>query len=648
MQGAAGPWADLAGQFIKGDRVYDLDVCYSDFPGPVRTIAVEQDGEIIFEENILSRRSASNESTGCDELSTTINSSLLAEGVHTYRILAWGTGDGGGGESEPWTVTIDRTAPTAPHDFLADFVEESGEGDIDWLTEDPALGDGSPGSGVASHEYLYQRPGASAVTGVAGEPGVRFPNAFIGELVHVEVTPVDGVGNRGPTTTINIAVASVGDCQVDPLAIDSITAALHVADTDAPVDAFTFDTPQTAAQVEAALPAGTSVVSMLERDPGTQVDSQTSAISPIATMSFRESMDFWNAIVSEDTDDFEDYLLSARATANATDQAVIDEQLDSLDERRLAIQTYGDVPIRAFAIPHDPAAAMSITNHFAGQLQLARTTTVAGETGEGCPAVDESGARGTEGDSEAELESELGPAGREALAEGDDGKVETNVRAGSYSPYRVRVATYDRVYRPDDGEDRQFHKVVAAWRFGASSNRYYWWRGYRRNDIRRGVEVQVETDLEDQGHGFGAPPWGFLPADDDGPDQAGIPAVWTASYSCAYPDDYLNDDVHHGYSLTVGMGCRPRANRFRYRWAHIVTALDANDTVRASVQPVHYGRDDDPTPVPGLSELEYCDANRGKLGSCFFGDHGVATVFFSRRSDGGTNLRTPGQALFER
>jgi hypothetical protein len=59
-----------------------------------------------------------------------------------------------------------------------------------------------------------------------------------------------------------------------------------------------------------------------------------------------------------------------------------------------------------------------------------------------------------------------------AVASSGDAGIEKNVRKGSYSPPHIRVATYDRVFRSQNGDtERQFHKVVAAWRWTASSNR---------------------------------------------------------------------------------------------------------------------------------------------------------------------------------
>lgn len=211
----------------------------------------------------------------------TFDAAGLPEDADTFRQA---TTDYAGNvkRSADWIVKVDRTPPEDPSAFLGDFDEETGEGDVDWLAQDPILADGTPGSGIVTYEYRYSRPGQQlSVVHTSSEPGFRFPSAVVGELVHVEVTAGDAVGNRSATVAADIAIGSAGDCQVDPDAVDSIDASLHVADSGQPVDAFTFDDPKTPAQVRAALPAGTQVVSMLERQPGTDVDTQTSAIALI-------------------------------------------------------------------------------------------------------------------------------------------------------------------------------------------------------------------------------------------------------------------------------------------------------------------------------------------------------------------------------
>jgi hypothetical protein len=197
--------------------------------------------------------------------------------------------------------------------------------------------------------------------------------------------------------------------------------------------------------------------------------------------------------------------------------------------------------------------------------------------------------------------------------------IEEERSQGQLQPPCIRVATYDRVFRSHNGDaERQFHKVVAAWRWTASSNRYSWWRNGRQDDRRRGAEVRVEA------------------GDPDRP-----PAT------CARIPTTSRTTVHHKYSLMVGMGCRPRANRFRYRWAHIITNEAANDGLQPSVSPGHY-KDGHNTASPTESEIQYCHDQDDKPGSCLLADHGVAVKIYNKTTDGGTMLQRPGQALFER
>lgn len=201
--GAADEWADLADQYVKGDQTYDLELCYPDFPSPVRTVYLTQDGEIIAEENILTMRSSSASSCGAS-LWTTINSSLLTEGAHTYQVTAAGvSGQGGGGDGDPWKVYIDRTAPGAPAQITATFDTVTNEIDVSWVAAtDPPLADGSPGSGVDAYSYRYRR-GSGAWSAWAGTQIGSFTlsGGFAGETIEVDVKATDTAGNTGTVLT---------------------------------------------------------------------------------------------------------------------------------------------------------------------------------------------------------------------------------------------------------------------------------------------------------------------------------------------------------------------------------------------------------------------------------------------------------------
>ena len=281
----SGEWYDLRGGYVKGTGTHSVTLSGADAGAGVKKLALERigGGEVASSTLPCDPRNALSP-TACPHSATravTFDAAGLPEDADTFRQA---TTDYAGNvkRSADWIVKVDRTPPEDPSAFLGDFDEETGEGDVDWLAQDPILADGTPGSGIVTYEYRYSRPGQQlSVVHTSSEPGFRFPSAVVGELVHVEVTAGDAVGNRSATVAADIAIGSAGDCQVDPDAVDSIDASLHVADSGQPVDAFTFDDPKTPAQVRAALPAGTQVVSMLERQPGTDVDTQTSAIALI-------------------------------------------------------------------------------------------------------------------------------------------------------------------------------------------------------------------------------------------------------------------------------------------------------------------------------------------------------------------------------
>lgn len=539
----------------------------------------------------------------------------------------------------------DQIGPTAPTDFTADFDPDDQSGVVDWTAgQDSTAPNGSPESGVVSNQYRFRR-GTGAYTNWQttpdGGPGFTFPGAVLGEQIAVEARSVDGAGNVGAVGSANLVVGSLPDCLSDAFTDDTLNASRHLADSSqaTELDSFVFTTPQTAAHVRDALPAGAKVVSVIERSELGSGNVHTSALTLPPTYTFDESIAVWNDFMLRDIGDAEVDLRNARGSANDADRAEIDRALDGLTARNALYGQSSGVPIKSFAVGHSVEVSQQIVQAFAGQLQSADTTVRTASDPEGCPAA----ARRT-----PSRTSDGKPIARAALD--SKGPAETNVRSGSYSPPRVRVGSNDRtvLYNTSQNKRLNYFKVSAAWRFSSSANRLYWFRGPRRNDEPRGVEVQVEMDQGDGGGSFGRPPWGFLPPPKNSVNFEGIPGIWAANYGCAYADDYLNDNIYSRYGLTVGMACRPRSNRYRYRWAHIVLPLDRNDALRTSVQPVHFAQPNHSIRVPSRTERGYCEQNRFKRGSCFFGDHGVRTKTYDRTTDSVGFLVTPGSALFTR
>ncbi|HEX8101110.1 MAG TPA: DNRLRE domain-containing protein [Solirubrobacteraceae bacterium] len=664
-----GAWYDLRDSYVNGRGTHSISLGAEDQGTGITRVGLEElkpDRTTVLAERAAFRSGCAQRDTFAaptvlnDPLcpndysaAATVDARLpLTEGAHHYRLsakdralptprLAY---------SPVWTVYVDRTPPRQPTNLRADYDVESGSADIEWLATDPALADGSPGSGVKTFTYRYRRAGGDwSAWRETAEPGFTFESAIVGESVGVEVRATDGAGNDSAVTAGTVVVGSLSDCEIDlNRGSNVINATKHVgpAGQSQQIDAFTFTQPKRANEVTAALPSGTRLAGMIEQ---TATGSDNVATSGL-TMSYEGGIDrtlgLWNDFIRDDMADFADYLRSARATANDTDRPIIDRQLADLGRRQQIYDAYGGLPIKSVAIVHDPAVAYELSSTWAGQLESGSTTAQGSADGEGCTAPTTASPTAAA----PELEPEPEPV-RAAGDGGADGPDETGVRKGSYSPRRIRVATYTKVYRHDEDDNKNvaYNKVVAAYRFPSSSNRSYWFRGYRRNDMPRGYEVQVDMDQGDTtGGSFGYPPWGFLPAPDNSNNFEGIRGIWSANFRCAYPDDYTNDDVHGKYSLTVGSGCRPLSNRFRYRWAHIVYPLDNADYVRPSITPVHYAQPSHKINPAVGSEATYCSNQEKKRGSCYFSDHGVAPAKYTRSDGLGPTLLTPGQTLFER
>ena len=198
-----GAWFDLGGKYIKGDQSYGIVVCYyADGQEAVRTVALDEVGVgYVFEENVLSRafrREARSRSRAfsCGGVAAAINSSLLSEGAHTYRSLAWGTLGGPESASDSWTVSIDRTPPVTPHGFeVATADRGSGAATIEWApSADATLADGSPGSGVALVQARYSINGGAFSAWAPANADEISLVAQPGDSVTVQVLVTDNLG----------------------------------------------------------------------------------------------------------------------------------------------------------------------------------------------------------------------------------------------------------------------------------------------------------------------------------------------------------------------------------------------------------------------------------------------------------------------
>jgi A nuclease family of the HNH/ENDO VII superfamily with conserved AHH len=148
--------------------------------------------------------------SGCDyDLSfdfAAVTSSMV-EGANSLRAIAY-DGVGNSATYGPWTVYLDKTGPRAPSvSALRD--PATGEAFLVWGDAgDPALPDGSPGSGTSRFHYQYSVNGA-AWTAPADTDDLfaSLGTVAAGTSVAVQVTAIDAVGNAsGPTSTTVVVV----------------------------------------------------------------------------------------------------------------------------------------------------------------------------------------------------------------------------------------------------------------------------------------------------------------------------------------------------------------------------------------------------------------------------------------------------------
>lgn len=120
-----------------------------------------------------------------------------------------------------WFLRIDRTAPAAVSEITGEHNPATRQLHVSWTAaSDPVLGDGTLGSGIAAHRYQYRVSGGSWVTGeTGGFEDFLVPEVDAGDIVEVEVTPLDAAGNVGPTgAALLTAVApSTWDCSDQPV-----------------------------------------------------------------------------------------------------------------------------------------------------------------------------------------------------------------------------------------------------------------------------------------------------------------------------------------------------------------------------------------------------------------------------------------------
>jgi hypothetical protein len=236
----SGQWFDLRDKYVNGEGQHPLTMAADDPGAGLTRVAVEEVGV-----GELDRASATCDPThhtealanrlcpGSFAAPTVIDARPLREGKHTYRETGKDL-TGHIGASDPWVVYVDRTGPLAPTVVDANFDPEAGTTIVGWGPPvDPLLADGSPGSGVGSYRYRYQR-GASGWSAwqTTATPWAVFSASFATEQITVQVQGIDAVGNEGA-----IGSATVSGAQDSAEVCDAGDDCADGPDQDAPDNA---------------------------------------------------------------------------------------------------------------------------------------------------------------------------------------------------------------------------------------------------------------------------------------------------------------------------------------------------------------------------------------------------------------------------
>jgi hypothetical protein len=116
------------------------------------------------------------------------------------------------GATDVWTVYIDRTPPTAPSGFTLPGADaDLGEATVQWAdSSDPALADGSPGSGVAQYAVRYAVNGGAVSDWTAVDSSdVAVSGVTGGDSISIEAKAVDAVGNESSVGSATLTVPTV-------------------------------------------------------------------------------------------------------------------------------------------------------------------------------------------------------------------------------------------------------------------------------------------------------------------------------------------------------------------------------------------------------------------------------------------------------
>lgn len=196
----------LNGRYDRGATTYVADASAAEVPEGIRQLVLDVDGAPVDTISGDCRTACPRRSAG----QLVFDPTSLGEGAHSFGVRAI---DGGYDvtSSETWTVTIDRTAPTA-----ATGIEFAGfEGDtapkatVAWdEIVDPVLAPGTPqetpGSGLAREEVRYQLTGGAWSAWAQADEWLVIPGGRPGDRALVEVRATDNAGNVSAVTQADV------------------------------------------------------------------------------------------------------------------------------------------------------------------------------------------------------------------------------------------------------------------------------------------------------------------------------------------------------------------------------------------------------------------------------------------------------------
>lgn len=202
---------DPPGEYVGGQGAHGVEVLAADLGSGIERVAVSHVGGAELVSQVIDC------SAGCQQELTAelgFDVTSLAEGAHPL-VGAARDGAGNDGESDAWTLWVDRSPPSAPTDVgVVGYAAASGTATTGWGdgAGDPMLADGSSGSGVRRYEVRVRRQGGDwTPPDLTDTPDYTLSGAALGEIVDVEVRAIDAVGNVGPAATETVTVFDAGE-----------------------------------------------------------------------------------------------------------------------------------------------------------------------------------------------------------------------------------------------------------------------------------------------------------------------------------------------------------------------------------------------------------------------------------------------------